>query len=34
MISADGQLLWRVFENLLSNALKYAMPGTRVYPLL
>ena len=31
MISADGQLLWRVFENLLSNALKYAMPGTRVY---
>lgn len=30
-ISADGQLLWRVFENLLSNALKYAMPGTRVY---
>ena len=31
MISADGQLLWRVFENLLSNAQKYAMPGTRVY---
>ena len=30
-ISADGQLLWRVFENLLSNAQKYAMPGTRVY---
>lgn len=30
-ISADGQLLWRVFENLLSNTQKYAMPGTRVY---
>ncbi len=30
-ISADGQLLWRGFENLLSNAQKYAMPGTRVY---
>lgn len=30
-ISADGQLLWRVFENLLSNAQKYAMSGTRVY---
>ena len=25
-ISADGQLLWRVFENLLSNAQKYAIP--------
>ena len=26
-----GQLLGRVGANLLSNALKYAMPGTRVY---
>lgn len=30
-ISADGRLLWRVFENLLSNVHKYAQPGTRVY---
>ena len=29
--SADGRLLWRVFDNLLSNACKYAMPGTRLY---
>lgn len=28
---ADGKLLWRITENLLSNALKYSMPGTRVY---
>ena len=28
---ADGQLLWRVFSNLLTNIVKYAMPGTRVY---
>lgn len=31
VISADGRLLWRVFENLLSNVYKYALPGTRVY---
>ncbi|MBR5798102.1 MAG: HAMP domain-containing histidine kinase [Clostridia bacterium] len=31
VILADGQLLWRVFDNLLSNIVKYAMPGTRVY---
>ena len=30
-IRADGRLLWRVFDNLLSNACKYAQPGTRVY---
>ena len=30
-ILADGKLLWRVFDNLLSNICKYAMPGTRVY---
>ena len=30
-ISADGRLLWRIFENLFSNICKYAMPGTRVY---
>jgi signal transduction histidine kinase len=28
---ADGQHLWRVFDNLLGNISKYAMPGTRVY---
>ena len=30
-ILADGRLLWRVFDNLLSNICKYAMAGTRVY---
>ncbi len=30
-ILADGMKLWRVFENLFSNIIKYAMPGTRVY---
>ena len=30
-IMADGRRLWRVFENLLGNALKYSMPHTRVY---
>lgn len=28
---ADGQLLWRVIENLLVNVSKYALPGSRVY---
>ena len=27
----DGRLMWRVFDNLLSNAYKYSLPGTRVY---
>ena len=30
-IMADGSRLWRVLDNLLGNALKYALPGTRVY---
>lgn len=30
-IMADGRLLWRVLDNLMSNACKYAMPGTRLY---
>ena len=28
---ADGRLLWRILDNLLSNVCKYSMPGTRVY---
>jgi signal transduction histidine kinase len=30
-IQADSRHLWRVLENLFSNASKYAMPGTRVF---
>ncbi|MDR3363625.1 MAG: HAMP domain-containing histidine kinase, partial [Clostridiales Family XIII bacterium] len=30
-VEADGQLLWRVVDNLLRNVRKYAQPGTRVY---
>ena len=30
-IMADGRHLWRVFDNLMNNICKYAMPGTRVY---
>ena len=30
-VSADGNLLWRVMDNLFANVIKYAMPGTRVY---
>jgi len=30
-IRADGNLLWRVIENLLSNIFKYALKGSRVY---
>lgn len=31
MINTDGRLIWRVFDNLLSNISKYSLPGTRVY---
>ena len=31
MIRADGRLVWRVLSNLLTNAVKYAAPGTRLY---
>ena len=30
-IHADGRLLWRAMSNLLTNAVKYAQPGTRLY---
>ena len=30
-VYADGRHLWRVLDNLLSNCMKYAMEGTRVY---
>ncbi len=30
-VMADGQLLWRVVENLLGNACKYALDNSRVY---
>ena len=31
LMQADGRLAWRVMSNLLGNAVKYAMPGTRLY---
>ena len=30
-IRADGQRLYRVFQNLIQNALKYSLDGSRVY---
>lgn len=30
-IMADGRHLWRVFDNLMNNVCKYALPSTRVY---
>lgn len=30
-IMADGRRMWRVFDNLMNNVCKYALPGTRVY---
>ena len=33
-IMADGQRIYRVFDNLLNNICKYALPNTRVYLLL
>lgn len=29
--NVDGRLVWRVLDNLLGNACKYAQPGTRLY---
>lgn len=31
MILADGQRMYRVFQNLFQNALKYSLEGSRVY---
>ena len=31
LVQADPRHLWRVLDNLMTNILKYAMPGTRVY---
>ncbi len=31
VISADGRLMWRVFDNLFTNIRKYALPSTRAY---
>ncbi len=31
IIHVDGRRMWRILENIYTNALKYAMPGTRVY---
>jgi signal transduction histidine kinase len=30
-VAADGKLLWRSIENVLSNIFKYALKGSRVY---
>ena len=30
-VFADGKLVWRIMDNLLSNACKYSQPGTRLY---
>ena len=30
-ITADSDRLYRVFQNLIGNALKYSLPGSRVY---
>ena len=31
MMTADGKLLWRILSNVLGNAVKYALPDTRLY---
>ncbi|MBO6039720.1 MAG: HAMP domain-containing histidine kinase [Oscillospiraceae bacterium] len=30
-VMGDGRHMWRIFDNLMGNAVKYAQPGTRVY---
>lgn len=31
LVKADSRQLWRVFDNVLNNICKYALPNTRVY---
>lgn len=31
VVLADGNLLWRIFQNIMSNVIKYAMQNSRVY---
>ena len=31
MVKADGKLLWRTFDNIVGNVVKYAQENTRVY---
>lgn len=31
IIHVDGRRMWRILENIFSNAVKYAMSGTRIY---
>ncbi len=31
MINADGERMYRVFQNLIQNALKYSLEGSRIY---
>jgi len=31
LVNADGKMMWRVMENLLSNVFKYSLKGSRVY---
>ena len=31
LVQADGQRLYRVFQNLLQNALRYSLDGSRIY---
>ena len=30
-VMADGRRLYRVFENVIGNAIKYSLAGTRIY---
>lgn len=30
-VNADGRLLWRILDNLISNCARYAVPNSRVY---